>query len=149
MKNNCNFATDKNMMNAAPLMKTLFDIIESGFASSEELSKDSPSKFPPLMNIIKNDENMFLEFLIPGAKKEDIKITFDDKMLTVSYSRPDASQSKFVKKEFGHDNYERKMRLQPNMDLENMVAEYNGGVLTLTIPVKQKEEAKVTEVSVV
>ncbi len=149
MKNNCNFANSKSNTTAGPLMKALFDLFENGMNGvSESLKEDNTTfKFPPLLNILKKDGAYTLEFLIPGANKEDIKISYDEKILTISYTNQDEDKD-YMKKEFGHKNYERKMKIRPSMDLANMNAEYTNGILHMHIPEKEATENKVTEVNV-
>jgi len=66
----------------------------------------------------------------PGVKKEDIDITYDQNVLTVTY---DKGSTKF-KKRFG---------LKESVyDVKNIVTSYVDGLLTITVPriVKEKSE---------
>ena len=50
--------------------------------------------FKPKADFFGDAQNFFLEVEIPGIKKEDIKISYKDNLLTVSGEKKDYSKSK-------------------------------------------------------
>ena len=105
--------------------------------------------FTPAVNEKVDEKGYYLEIDLPGVKKENIDISVNDGVLTVSGER------KFEKKEekenytriesfFGR--FERSFKLPPDADLENIEAKYEDGVLKIFIPKKQKPEGKKIEI---
>jgi HSP20 family protein len=97
----------------------------------------------PSVDIFENKDQVVLEAELPGMKPEDVNISIENNVLTIQGER------KFEKKEEG-DNYHRIERrygsftrsftLPPTVDTENITAEFDNGVLRLTIA--KREEAK-------
>ncbi len=148
--NTCNFGNGQKNSSSS-FVEALFDMFNTGMNNfmeqTENHQESSSTAFQPRLNVIKGDNAYELELLIPGAQKEDIKIAYDSKLLTITYSK-EKSNKHYMKKEFGFDNYERKIRVRPNMDLDNMDANYNNGVLTLNIPKKSDHNSDIKEVNV-
>ncbi len=149
MNHTCNFGNNSKNSNGN-FVEALIDMFNTTMGTAMESShtdSDSAFAFKPRLNVTKEENAYQLELLIPGAEKEDIKIAYDDKVLTVSYTK-EKSDTKYLKKEFGFDKYQRKIRVRPNMDLDHMDAHYNNGILTLTIPTKVDVSKEVKEVSI-
>jgi len=97
----------------------------------------------PSVDIFENKDQVVLEAELPGMKPEDVNISIENNVLTIQGER------KFEKKEEG-DNYHRIERrygsftrsftLPPTVDTEKITAEFDNGVLRLTIA--KREEAK-------
>ncbi len=146
--NTCNFGQgSKNSGNFVEALFDMFNTAMTGNMVQTTENQDRSFAFRARLNVVNHDDTYMLELLIPGAQKEDIKIAYDDKVLTISYER-EKNDTQYMKKEFGFDHYERKIRIRPNMDLENMEAEYQNGVLTLSIPKKEKTTPELKEVSI-
>ena len=106
----------------------------------------------PSANIIDNDDNYIIEMLVPGYSKEDIRIQFENGILSVVHSREDEAENqsgKYVSREFSPRNFNRRFRLSDKLASEKISASYKNGVLEITIP--KREEAKpkpVQEISI-
>ncbi len=105
--------------------------------------------FTPAVNEKVDEKGYHLEIDLPGVKKENIDISVNDGILTISGER------KFEKKEekenytriesfFGR--FERSFKLPSDADLDNIEAKYEDGVLKIFIPKKQKAEGKKIEI---
>lgn len=85
-------------------------------------------------------KNFIIEAELPGFKKEDISLDVDGDMLTIHAEHKeekDSSDSKknFVKKERFYGSYERSFDVT-DIDIDGIKAEYNDGILKLTMPKK-------------
>lgn len=98
----------------------------------------------PAVNIREREEHFLLELAAPGMKKEDFKIKLDNNVLTISSEQKEANEEakeKFTRKEFYYQSFSRSFTLPKSVDLDKIKADYNHGVLSLTMP--KREEAKV------
>jgi len=103
----------------------------------------------PRVDISENDDEITVRADIPGMKKEDVKITLSENVLTIS-------GDKRVERDEKKDNYHRIERLfgkfsrsfyiPTNVDPANISAKYNNGVLEIKLP--KKEEAKPKEIPI-
>ena len=97
----------------------------------------------PSVDIFENKNEIVLEAELPGMSAEDVNISIENNVLTLHGER------KFEKKDEG-DNFHRVERsygsftrsftLPPTVSSENANAEFNNGVLRLTLA--KREEAK-------
>ena len=101
----------------------------------------------PAVNIAETKDNYELEFNVPGRKKEDFKITVDKNILSVSFENQENKEENkengktFIKKEFAAQSFKRSFTLDEKINLDNINAKYESGILYLTLP--KKEEVKV------
>jgi len=85
-------------------------------------------------------DSYLLEADLPGFKKEDISIDFDDDIMTISAQRHSEHEEKdkkgnFVRCERSYGSYKRSFDLN-GIKADEMKAEYKDGVLKLTMPKK-------------
>jgi HSP20 family protein len=99
----------------------------------------------PAVNIRESADNFEVEMAAPGMKKEDFKVELDGNQLTISSERSSENEEKdserYTRKEFSYQSFMRSFQLPKDVvDIENINAKYESGVLHLLIP--KKEEAK-------
>ena len=99
----------------------------------------------PAVNIRETADNFEVEVAAPGMKKEDFKVELDGNQLTISSERRTEDEKKdgeqYSRREFSYQSFMRSFQLPKDVvDVENINARYENGVLQLLIP--KKEEAK-------
>ena len=127
-------------------MRSLQDEVNRVFASSFNRNSDNDivrGAWNPSVDIFENKDQIVLEAELPGIKAEDVNISIENNILTIHGER------KFEKKDEG-DNFHRVERsygsftrsftLPPTVSSENANAEFENGVLRLTLA--KREEAK-------
>lgn len=91
---------------------------------------------------IYDQENAFvIEISVPGFKKEDIHINLEQQILkiTAEAQEHEVQDEKFLRREFSINNLNRSFSLPKTVDADNITADYNNGILKVTLP--RKEEA--------
>jgi len=89
------------------------------------------------LDAYRKGESFVIEFDLPGVDAESIELTVEDTVLTVKAERPVPSPEEGVEKlvaERPHGSFSRQVFLGDNLDSEHIKADYEDGVLTLTIP---------------
>jgi HSP20 family protein len=86
---------------------------------------------------------------LPDMKKEDIAVTFENNVLTISGERKQEESVKCenyqrVERRFG--SFSRSFTLPPTVDAGRIAASYKDGVLTIRLP--RREEAKPRQIAV-
>lgn len=94
------------------------------------------------VNIEETDTSYELEFVAPGLKKEDFKISLDGDNLTVSFEhrqedRQEKKNGKYIRQEFSMQSFRRSFRLDDSVNPEQITARYEDGVLHLSLPKKE------------
>jgi HSP20 family protein len=98
----------------------------------------------PAANIIENNDSFNLEIAAPGMVKDDFKINLENNILTISAEVEDQKREEgknYSRKEFYYGSFSRSFTLPKTIDLENIKADYEGGILKITLP--KKDEARV------
>lgn len=103
---------------------------------------EAESNFLPPVNIIENEDNYLLEVFAAGFAKNDFKVEVHEGTLTIATDVKETNQEKnYTRKEFGIQNFRRSFKLmEKEIDAEKISAQYENGVLRLTLP--KREEAK-------
>ena len=97
----------------------------------------------PKVNIKESDEAYVLDMAVPGFKKSDFKIGLENEKLSISAEikvEEGEKEANFTRKEFSYESFKRTFILPETVDQSAINANYNNGILTVSIP--KKEEAK-------
>ena len=98
----------------------------------------------PRTDIYEKDNNIVIEAEIPGAKKEDIEVKIKDNAVVIKgevKKEEEKKEENYYKKERFYGKFERVVPLPADVKVEEAKAEYQDGILKLTIPkaVEEKE----------
>ena len=88
-------------------------------------------------HVKESDDSITVTTDLPGVKESDIKVASEDGILSVSARRKDGTRS-----------YAYSWSLPDTVDVEKIDAEYEDGVLTLTLPKQEKAKMRRIEVKV-
>ena len=104
-----------------------------------------PSVMP--MDAWRDGDTFHVEFDLPGVDVDSIDLDVERNVLTVKAERPDrASDAELLAAERPRGVFSRQVFLGDNLDTQNIAASYDGGVLTLKIPVA--EQAKPRKIAI-
>ncbi len=108
-------------------------------------TKDKTSTFAPACDIEESDGQYLVTLDIPGVEKDAIKIEVVDNSLVVSAERKEEkkeqSKSQRVTERF-YGKIERTFALPPGTNPEKIHAQYQNGVLKLSVPKAQSVKRK-------
>lgn len=98
----------------------------------------------PAVNIVEDETGFTLELAAPGMKKEDFNIEVDQDVLTISNERSEERNEEdekrnYSRREFYYSSFKRAFNLPETVNSDAISANYDEGILTLSIP--KKEEA--------
>ena len=105
----------------------------------------------PSVDISETDQEYLIRASLPAVKKEDVNVTVEDGMLTVSGERRQQQQQKdekFHKIENFYGSFARTFSLPEGTDPSAIRAESKDGVLTIHVPKARAETKKPTTVNV-
>lgn len=103
----------------------------------------------PSADLIENDEAYVLEMELPGFSREDIELTVERNVLTVSGRRSVEEETEdvtFHLRERGTTRFSRSFALPRSMDGDGVEARFDNGVLTVTLPKAAEARPKRIEV---
>lgn len=104
----------------------------------------------PAVNVKESDKEFSVELAAPGLEKEDFNISIDENILTISSEHKseetvEGEDGKYTRREFSYSSFSKSFTLDDqHVDVDNIKANYEAGVLKLSIP-KKENQAKVTK----
>jgi HSP20 family protein len=126
--------------------KTFTDIIDNLF-NDAVAPASKVVKFLPAADVIETEKQYEICLAIPGVKKEEIKIEYQDDKLTISGERKfdnEQNGKKYYTVETLYGTFNRSFYLPDNISPDKIEAEYVDGILKLFIPKDEKKIAKTT-----
>lgn len=119
----------------------LFPSMWSRHSNGEDLL--SQENWEPAVDIEEDDEKYTITADLPNVKKEDIKVTVRDGILTLSGERNQESESEdktYHQVERFHGSYQRSFALPDHVKDDEVVANLRDGVLQVILP-KEEESS--------
>ena len=99
----------------------------------------------PAVNIKEEEKSFLLELAAPGLKKENFKINVEKNLLTISSEVKTENEEKtenYSRKEFGFSSFSRSFKISENIQVDDISANYEDGILKVTLP--KNEDAKLS-----
>jgi HSP20 family protein len=116
------------------------------FFGSDDMKRSIPS-----VNIVERENDFDLRMLAPGFSKEDLKLRVENDVLTISAEKKNEElkgNERFTRREFSHSAFTRSFRLPETVKVENIKAEFQNGVLHLSIPKTEQAKPKTMEIPI-
>jgi HSP20 family protein len=106
----------------------------------------SPQSFP--MDAYRRGDDFFVHLDLPGVQPETIDVTVENQVLTVSAERrfEQKEGDEFIVSERPQGRFSRQLRLGSTIDVDNIGASYEDGVLTLRLPVSERARPRQIQV---
>jgi HSP20 family protein len=105
-----------------------------------------PSVMP--MDAWRDGDTFLVEFDLPGVNADSIDIDVERNVLTVHAERTGVGRDvELIASERPRGVFSRQLILGDNLDTDNVAAHYEGGVLSLRIPVAEQAKPRRIEVT--
>jgi HSP20 family protein len=105
-----------------------------------------PAAMP--MDAWRDDQEFVVAFDLPGVSPDSVDLDVERNVLTVKAQRPEPAGKdvELIASERPRGTFSRQLILGDTLDLEHVKATYDGGVLTLQIPVAEKAKPRKIEI---
>jgi len=111
---------------------------------------ENENDYSPAVNLIENKNEYRLEFVVPGYNKNDIKINIENNELVVAAEpQLDGKDENIVFEDYEYviKPFEERWVLPDNtIDINAIKADYENGILRITLP--KLEHAKVKQIEI-
>tara|TARA_S200002703_G_scaffold141551_1_gene133478 strand:+ start:2365 stop:2868 length:504 start_codon:yes stop_codon:yes gene_type:complete len=137
-----------------PFDKLFDDLFTSSFPDiSKELGVGFFEKQSfPKVDIIDYDTEIEIEAEIPGLTKEDVDVSVNENILTISGNSVTDSKSKpklkYIRKELKHSSFKRSFTLSENIDINRLKAKFENGLLKIRLPKFEPVKPKVKKIKI-
>ena len=130
-----------------PLMQARF--FEPFFGRFNFLEDETKSGvWAPPVDVAEEKDKIFVRVEVPGMKESDLKVSFEDGLLTVSgerqFERKDDRNYHRIERTYG--TFTRTFSLPRTVDANSIAAHYRDGILEIEIP--KLEEAKPKQIQI-
>jgi HSP20 family protein len=107
------------------------------------------SQFLPSSELTEDDNNYYLVVELPGLAKENIKIEADKKRLKIFGERKEEKQKENARQhysELSYGSFSREYQFRESIEEGKIQANYQNGILSLTIPKSGESELQKIEI---
>ena len=104
-----------------------------------------PTVWHPSSDVFEDDGNVYVKMDLPGLKKDEIDISFDGHILSITGRRmeEDLKESEcYWSRERYHGEFHRYVHIPAEVSSEDLKAKYDEGVLTVTLHKEEKAKRK-------
>jgi HSP20 family protein len=122
----------------------------------EDFNRDNdswvtPSAYVPRVDISEDTNNIYVHAELPGMAKDDVKVTVADDILTIrgekKHEEKKEDKNYFrIERRFGE--FARQFTLPENVKEDEVMANFNNGVLEITIPKGEPAKPKEREIPI-
>jgi len=114
------------------------------FARPMQWPEDLPGEIK--IDVTENDKDYQVRAEIPGAKKEDIRVTVDGNFVSITAEmrkeKEEHREGRVLVRETSYGSYARGFSLAAEVDDKAVTAKLEDGILSLTLPKRQGEGAR-------
>jgi HSP20 family protein len=129
---------------------TSFDPFARDFQRQfDRLARHAFGQFPAMpLDVVRHENDVTLRLDVPGIDPEQLEVTVDRGILTVSGKRQEerTENDKFFVRERTMGTFTRRLRLPETLNAEAVEASYANGVLEVRIPVLEQAKPRKIEV---
>ena len=99
----------------------------------------------PAVNISEDDKGYTIEVAAPGIARNAFNLEIENDVLTISTENKESKEENkqnFLRREFNYQTFKRSFQLSETIDQEQIKANHDAGILTLSLPKKEEEVQK-------
>lgn len=128
-------------------VKQQLDQLFDDFAGVET----APTTWTPAVTLVDSEEALSLHVQLPGVNPDNIDIQASREVVAISGDRkaPELTDAETLRRnEFRYGSFRRVVSLPVAIDPKSVTADYEAGILVLTLPKAEDERNKVVKVSI-
>ena len=139
------------MTTATPRNRSLFPFAPfwDDFMRTMPASGGVEPKLRPALDVEETDEAIKISIELPGLTKDEVNVSIEDGVLTVSGEKTTRSENEdssyhIIERSYG--SFARSLSLPTHVSAENAAAKFEHGVLTITLPKQEQAKPKRLEI---
>ena len=129
------------------------DLLNDAFRSffNTPFFRGDSTSYVPKSRISEDKDNFYINMEMPGITKEDIKISLENNMLSISGTKKVNNKSEdlnLILNEIYYGEFCRSFNVSDDIKKDSIAADFKDGVLTLTLPKVEEAKPVVKEIKV-
>lgn len=132
-------------------LETLHSKLDRVFDNLLQSDLETASPWNPPIEIVEMPDRLILRAMLPGITRDriDIHATRNALMIAGEHPYPDETDDRsFVQTEFAYGKFQREVRLPGEIDPQAIHAEFQDGILMLTLPKSEESRRRVVKVNI-
>jgi len=128
-------------------MTRLFSGVAAPNGGREELTTGN---WFPKVDIFENKDNLVLEAELPGITRDDFELSFENNILTLKGDRKfekKTDEGNYHRVERSYGSFARSFTLPQTVTAEGATAEFDNGILHISLPKREEVKARRIEVT--
>ena len=112
---------------------------------------ESFGNFSPSIDVRENDHEYQVTAELPGMDENDIEVTLDNNSLTISGEKKQETEDKsqnYYRMERSYGSFQRCISLPPGIKSDQIDANFNKGILSITLPKTAEAQKHVKHIPV-
>jgi HSP20 family protein len=108
-------------------------------------------RWVPAIDLVEAEDHYILRADLPGLAPDDVDLEVEDNVLTISGERAaqhEVANGGFYRLERSSGKFRRALTLPEGVDLENIVANFDNGVLEISIPKPEQRKPRKLAINV-
>ncbi|WP_144905589.1 archaeal heat shock protein Hsp14 [Halobellus captivus] len=130
-------------------MSRQFDDTAGIWESDGPFSRWATAPESMAVDIVEHDEEFVVTVDLPGFEREDVEVNVTDHTLRIEAEREmesEAEEEDYLRQERRQRSMHRSIRLPDEVEKDSVTARMKNGVLTVTLPKMEVEEARTIEI---
>ncbi|MFH1610845.1 MAG: Hsp20/alpha crystallin family protein [Patescibacteria group bacterium] len=110
-----------------------------------------PGNFTPAMDIWQDEENIYAECPLAGVDPKNVEVSVENDILTVqgkTEQKSEVEEKEYYRKEVRFGSFHRSVALPAAVNNERVSAEFEKGVLKITLPKEDRVKPKKIDVKI-
>ena len=136
--------------NHHPEVNSINQIFENLLANSNWQWPQSDQRFLPI-DVLELDNHLVVKAAVPGVDPSQLDITLEDNILTIkgeTTNEHENSNAKVYHQEYRYGSFTRSVRLPEGLNLEGVRADFNNGMVTISIPKLEEPKPKQIKIAI-
>jgi len=137
----------REIRNLQDEVNRLFTSTAATNASREDMMNGA---WAPKVDIFENKESLVLEAELPGMKRDEFELSFENNILTLKGERKFENKSdseNYHRVERSYGSFTRSFTLPQTVTAEGATAEFQNGVLHVSLPKREETKARKIEIT--
>jgi HSP20 family protein len=128
-------------------IETLRRQLDQVFDEITSSQGDTPGTWGPAIEMQDSDDNLILKVQLPGVEGKDLDIQVTREVVAIAGDRPQPPQQSYLHSEFRYGKFQRVVNLPVPVQNDQVSADFNHGILTLTLPKVTEARNRVVKVN--
>lgn len=131
---------------------TALSDVTKRFTMGNLIENPLPTPFALRVDVAEDNDNVFLHVELPGIEKQNVSVNVsNDRVLTIKGERKNEFKEEgktFLRMERSYGSFERSFTLPANVKTDSINAQFDNGVLNITLPKTEESKPKTIVIDV-